>query len=188
MLKFRNSEKLLATNIEFSVEILTDIVIIRTSNNSIESMIPSEVYKNMTPRRMKLFKGYVYDVICNPDRTIRLPGIVPPDYSDYIDLDMLTRNAYVFAKAVLHKELYGKLEQHLAQYGLSYPFYYEKTDREVNLFDIAVETQPTEKPVVKGTIDNILFTITWMSTGIRMLSNDDYLFYSDAMKSFPKEL
>ena len=84
MLKFRNSEKLLGTNTEFSVEILTDIVIIRTSNNSIESMIPSEVYKNMTPRRMKLFKTYVYDVVCNPERTTRLPGIVPPDYSDYI--------------------------------------------------------------------------------------------------------
>lgn len=188
MLKFRNDEKLLITNSSFTVEIMDDMIIVKDQDNGIGSMIPPEVYEKMTPRRMKLFKTYVYDVVCNPERTIRLPGIVPPDYSDYIDLDMLTRNAYVFARTLLHKELYSNLEQHLFQYGLSYPFYYERTDREVTLFNIAIETQLSKDSLVKGTIDGIPFIINWIPSELRVLSTSEYLAYSNAMKSFPKEL
>ena len=101
---------------------------------------------------------------------------------------MLTRNAYVFTRALLHKELYSNLEQHLFQYGLSYPFYYERTDRKVTLFNIAIETQLSKDSLVKGTIDGIPFIIDWIPSELRVLSTSEYLDYSGAMKSFPKEL
>lgn len=188
MLKFRNANKLLLVNSDCIVELSEYTLSVCVNNASIISKIPDEVRSKMTPRRMKLFKEYVYDIICNPERTIRLPKIVPLDYSDYIDLDMLTRNAYVFARALLHKELYSNLEQHLFQYGLSYPFYYEKSDREVTLFNIAIETQLSKDSLVKGTIDGIPFIIDWIPSELRVLSTSEYLDYSGAMKSFPKEL
>lgn len=188
MLKFRNSEKLIVTNTEFSIEILDDMIIVKTHDNGIGSMISPEIYEKMTPRRMKLFKNYVYDVVCNPERTVRLPMILPPDYSEYINLDILAENAYVFAKALLHKELYAKLEQHLFQYDLSYPFYYERTGRQVNLFNIAMETQLSKDSLVKGTIDSISFAIDWIPSEIRTLSTSEYMSYCTAMKYFPKEL
>lgn len=188
MLKFRNDEKLLITNSSFTVEIMDDMIIVKDQDNGIGSTIPPEVYEKMTPRRMKLFKNYVYDVVCNPERTIRLPMILPPDYSDYINLDILAENAYVFSKALLHKELYDKLEHHLLERGLSYPFSYEKTGRQVNLFNIAIEKQLSKDSLVKGTIDGIPFIIDWIPTELKVLSTNEYLDYSNAMKSFPKEL
>ena len=188
MLKFRNSEKLIVINTEFSIEILDDMIIVKTHDNGIGSMISPEIYKKMTPRRMKLFKNYVYDVVCNPERTIRLPMILPPDYSDYINLDILAENIYIFSKALLHKELYDKLEHHLLERDLSYPFSYEKTGRQVNLFNIAIETQLSKDSLVKGTIDGIPFIIDWIPSELRVLSTSEYLDYSGAMKSFPKEL
>ena len=188
MLKFRNANKLLLVTSDCLIEVSESTLSVCVNGSSIVSKIPDEVRSKMTPRRMKLFKNYVYDVVCNPERTIRLPRIVSPDYSDYIDLDMLTRNAYVFTRALLHKELYSNLEQHLFQYGLSYPFYYERTDREVTLFNIAIETQLSKDSLVKGTIDGIPFIIDWIPTELKVLSTNEYLDYSNAMKSFPKEL
>ena len=188
MLKFRNANKLLLVTSDCLVEVSESALSVCVNGSSIISKIPDEVRSKMTPRRMKLFKNYVYDVVCNPERTIRLPRIVSPDYSDYIDLDMLTRNAYVFTRTLLHKELYSNLEQHLFQYGLSYPFYYERTDREVTLFNIAIETQLSKDSLVKGTIDGIPFIIDWIPIELKVLSTSEYLAYSDAMKSFPKEL
>ena len=188
MLKFRNANKLLLVTSDCLVEVSESTLSVCVNGSSIISKIPDEVRSKMTPRRMKLFKNYVYDIVCNPERTIRLPMILPPDYSDYIDLDMLTRNAYVFTRALLHKELYSNLEQHLFQYGLSYPFYYERTDRKVTLFNIAIETQLSKDSLVKGTIDGIPFIIDWIPTELKVLSTNEYLDYSNAMKSFPKEL
>ena len=188
MLKFRTDNRLLLVTSDCLVELSKDTLSVCINGSSIESKIPDEIQAKMTPRRMRLFKGYVYDVICNPERTIRLPRIVSPDYSDYIDLDMLTRNAYVFTRALLYKELYFNLEHHLFQYGLSYPFYYERTDRQVNLFNIAIETQLSKDSLIKGTIDGIPFIIDWIPSELRVLSTSEYLDYSGAMKSFPKEL
>lgn len=188
MLKFRNANKLLLVTSDCLVEVSESALSVCVNGSSIISKIPDEVRSKMTPRRMKLFKNYVYDIVCNPERTIRLPMILPPDYSEYINLDILTENAYVFAKALLHKELYAKLEQHLFQYGLSYPFYYERTDRKVTLFNIAIETQLSKDSLVKGTIDGIPFIIDWIPTELKVLSTNEYLDYSNAMKSFPKEL
>ena len=101
---------------------------------------------------------------------------------------MLTRNAYVFARAILHKELYGKLEQHLAQYELSYPFYDEKLNRETSLFAVTVETQIPKETIVKGTIDSIPFAINWITPELKGLSMNKYTAYYNAIQSFPKEL
>lgn len=188
MLKFRNANKLLLVTSDCLVEVSESALSVCVNGSSIISKIPDEVRSKMTPRRMKLFKNYVYDIVCNPERTIRLPMILPPDYSEYINLDILTENAYVFAKALLHKELYAKLEQHLLQYNLSYPFYYEKMDRKEILFNIAMEKQLSKESLVKGTIDGIPFIIDWIPIELKVLSTSEYLAYSDAMKSFPKEL
>ena len=188
MLKFRNANKLLLVTSDCLVEVSESTLSVCVNGSSIISKIPDEVRSKMTPRRMKLFKNYVYDVVCNPERTIRLPRIVPPDYSEYINLDFLTENAYVFARALLHKELYSNLEQHLFQYGLSYPFYYERTDRKVTLFSIAIETQLSKDSLVKGTIDSIPFAIDWIPSEIRTLSTSEYMSYCNAIKFFPKEL
>lgn len=186
MLKFRNDTKLLIVNDSCDVELDKDILLVKGNPGNIDSVIPQEIYEKMTPRRMKLFKTYVYDVICNPERTIRLPEVCPPDYSDYINLDTLTENAYVFARALLYKELYSKLEQHLFQYELSYPFYNDKLDKREYLFDIRIES-PVLNPIAMGTIDGIPFYIDWLSTAKRLpVSTTDP--YRKAMESFPKEL
>lgn len=188
MLKFRNANKLLLVTSDCLVEVSESTLNVCVNGSSIISKIPDEVRSKMTPKRIKLFKNYVYDVVCNPERTIRLPMILPPDYSDYINLDILAENAYVFSKALLHKELYDKLEHHLLERGLSYPFSYEKTGRQVNLFNIAIEKQLSKDSLVKGTIDGIPFIIDWIPSELRVLSTDEYMSYSNAMNFFPKEL
>ena len=186
MLKFRNDTKLLIVNDSCDIELDKDILLVKGNPGNIGSVIPSEIYEKMTPRRMKLFKGYVYDVICNPDRTIRLPELYPPDYSNYIDLDMLTKSAYSVSKALLLKELYSKIEQHLFGYCLSYPLYDDKLDRREYLFDVRIETHLAAS-ITSGTIDGIYFSIGWLSTADRLLASvtDPY---RKAMESFPKEL
>lgn len=66
--------------------------------------------------------------------------------------------------------------------------YYERTDREVTLFNIAIETQLSKDSLVKGTIDDIPFAIDWIPSEIRTLSTSEYMSYCNAMKYFPKEL
>lgn len=186
MLKFRTDNRLLLITSDCLVELSKDTLSVCINGSSIESKIPDEIQAKMTPRRMKLFKGYVYDVICNPERTIRLPELYPPDYSDYIDLDMLTKSAYSVSKALLLKELYSKIEQHLFGYCLSYPLYDDKLDRREYLFDVHIETHLAAS-ITSGTIDGIYFSIGWLSTADRLLASviDPY---RKAMESFPKEL
>lgn len=186
MLKFRTDNRLLLVTSDCLVELSKDTLSVCINGSSIESKIPDEIQAKMTPRRMKLFKGYVYDVICNPDRTIRLPELYPPDYSDYIDLDLLTKSAYNIARALLLKEIYPKIRDYLFQHKLLYPLYNDTLDRDEYLFDIKMKS-PVPNPIANGTIDGIPFYIDWLSTAKRLPSSTTDP-YRKAMESFPKEL
>lgn len=187
MLKFRNDTKLLIVNDSCDIELDKDILLVKGIPGGIGSVIPPEIYEKMTPRRMKLFKNYVYDVICNPNKIVKLPELYPIDYSNYIDLDLLTKSAYNIARALLLKEIYPKIRDYLFQHKLLYPLYNNnKTDRDEYLFDIKIES-PVPNPIANGTIDGIPFYIDWLSTAKRLPTSitDPY---RKAMESFPKEL
>lgn len=186
MLKFRTDNRLLLVTSDCLVELSKDTLSVCINGSSIESKIPDEIQAKMTPRRMKLFKNYVYDIICNPNKIVKLPELYPVDYSNYIDLDMLTKSAYNITKALLLKEIYPKIRDYLFQYKLLYPLYNDTTDRDEYLFDIRIES-PVPNPIASGTIDGIPFYIDWLSTAKRLpVSTTDH--YKQAMQSFPKEL